>query len=89
MTIFEPAESFKTMNRADPARPDLDALWRLTSQKVFQIGISLQKCGETETENSLLLNPLFLATTFHDFLNSELSSQWTFWILFTAKVPNS
>ena len=39
MTISRLAESFKTMNRPLPARPDGSALWRLISQKVYKIGM--------------------------------------------------
>ena len=38
MTIFEPSESFKLMNRPNLAWPDFNALWRYISQKIYKIG---------------------------------------------------
>ena len=38
MTILGLAESFRTINRPEPTRPDRNALWWLISQKVWKIG---------------------------------------------------
>ena len=42
MIILRLAESFKTMNRPGPTRPDRDAFRRFISQNVYEIEILTQ-----------------------------------------------